>query len=108
MEDSNSNQTTDSQASRQQADPAAKMFVGNLSWGTTNESLNQAFQQFGSVLSAEVVSDHATGRSKGFGFVQMSTPEEANAAVEAMNGKDLDGRPLTVNIARQKSADDHR
>jgi RNA recognition motif-containing protein len=90
-------------AAKAATDPAAKIFVGNLAWGTTDDGLRQAFSQFGAVITAEVVREGHTGRSKGFGFVQMTTPDEANAAVEAMNGKPLDGRDLTVNIARSKS-----
>lgn len=84
-------------------DVKAKLFVGNLSWGTKDENLKQAFEQFGQVISAEVVIERATGRSKGFGFVQMANADEANAAAEKMNGQDLDGRALTVNIARPKT-----
>ncbi len=84
-------------------DVKAKLFVGNLSWNTKDENLKQAFEQFGQVLSAEVVIERATGRSKGFGFVQMAKAEDANAAAEKMNGQELDGRALTVNIARPKT-----
>jgi RNA recognition motif-containing protein len=79
---------------------AKKLYVGNLSWGTNDESLRDAFSQFGEVVSAQVIVDRMSGRSKGFGFVEMGAQEEADAAVAAMNGKDLDGRALTVNEAR--------
>jgi RNA recognition motif-containing protein len=77
-----------------------KLYVGNLSWGTNDESLRDAFSQFGEVVSAQVIVDRMSGRSKGFGFVEMGAQEEADAAVAAMNGKELDGRALTVNEAR--------
>lgn len=85
------------------ADPEAKLFVGNLSWGTNDQSLRAAFEQFGEVVSAEVIIERGTGRSKGFGFVQMANAADANTAAEKMNGQMLDGRPLTVNIARQRT-----
>ncbi|HUD20942.1 MAG TPA: RNA-binding protein [Candidatus Saccharimonadales bacterium] len=80
-----------------------KLFVGGIAWAATDESLKSAFAAFGTVESAEVVRDRMSGRSKGFGFVVMSTPEEAQAAVDKMNGQMLDGRPVTVNIARPKT-----
>ncbi len=78
---------------------ATKLYVGNLSYGTTSDSLRDAFAQAGTVVSATVLSDKMTGRSRGFGFVEM---EEADAAkaIEMWNGKDLDGRNLRVNEAR--------
>ena len=79
-----------------------KLFVGNLSYNTTENDLQDAFAAHGTVLEATLMMDRATGRARGFGFVTMSTPEEAQRAVEAMNGKDLDGRALTVNIARPR------
>ncbi len=79
---------------------AKKLYVGNLSWGTTDDSLNQAFSEAGNVESAVVIKDRMSGRSKGFGFVEMSTEEEAEKAIEMFNGKELDGRALTVNEAR--------
>ncbi len=77
-----------------------KLFVGGLSWGTTDKSLEEAFSQAGKVDSAAVIVDRATQRSKGFGFVEMSTEEEAQAAIEMFNGKELDGRQIVVNEAR--------
>lgn len=77
-----------------------KLFVGSLAWATTDDSLNNLFAQAGSVVSAKVITDRQTGRSRGFGFVEMSTPEEAEKAVNELNGKELDGRQITVNEAR--------
>ncbi len=76
-----------------------KLYVGGLSWNTTDESLGAAFAQAGNVISAVVIKDKYSGRSKGFGFVEMEEAE-ANAAVEMWNGKELDGRTVTVNEAR--------
>ncbi|MBI5655021.1 RNA-binding protein [Candidatus Uhrbacteria bacterium] len=77
-----------------------KLYVGNLSWNTTEESLRDAFSQCGEVTSAQVITDRMSGRSKGFGFVEMGTQEEADAAIAKFNGAELDGRALTVNEAR--------
>jgi cold-inducible RNA-binding protein len=77
-----------------------KLFVGSLSWGTTDETLAEAFAPAGTVTSAKVIMDRDSGRSKGFGFVEMSTPEEAQAAIDMFNGKDIDGRTVTVNLAK--------
>src|SRR5262245_36901890 len=79
-----------------------KLFVGNLSFNTTENDLQDAFAAHGTVLEANLMVDRMTGRARGFGFVTMSTPEEAQKAIEAMNGKDVDGRALTVNIARPR------
>ena len=79
---------------------AHKVFVGSLSWDTTDDSLRQAFSQAGNVLTANVITDRFSGRSRGFGFVEYETEEEANKAIELWNGKELDGRTLTVNEAR--------
>lgn len=79
-----------------------KLYVGNLSWGINNDSLNEAFSKAGSVASAQVITDRMSGRSKGFGFVEMSSPEEAQAAIEMWNEQELDGRPLKVNEARPR------
>ena len=79
-----------------------KLYVGNLSYSVNNAGLSQLFSQFGTVTSAEVISDRATARSKGFGFVEMSSDDEAAAAINALNGKEYDGRPLTVNEARPR------
>src|SRR5687767_13128818 len=79
-----------------------KLYVGNLSYGTTSQDLNTLFAAHGNVTSAEVLQDRETGRSKGFGFVQMSSDEEAQAAITALSGKEHDGRELTVNEARPR------
>lgn len=78
---------------------AKKLYVGNLSYGTTADSLKDAFSKVGSVVSANVITDKMTGRSRGFGFVEMEDADAAGA-VEKMHGTDLDGRTLTVNEAR--------
>ncbi len=80
----------------------SKLYVGNLSYGVTSSDLEQLFSQFGQVQSAEVISDRDTGRSKGFGFVQMGSDEEAQAAITAMHGQEHDGRALTVNEAKPR------
>ncbi len=80
----------------------SKLYVGNLSYGTTSSDLEQLFGQFGAVQSAEVISDRETGRSKGFGFVQMGSDDEAQAAIAALSGQQHDGRPLTVNEAKPR------
>ena len=80
----------------------SKLYVGNLSYETTASELEQLFSAHGTVQSAEVVSDRMTGRSKGFGFVEMGTDEEAQAAIAALNGKDNNGRALTVNEAKPR------
>jgi RNA recognition motif-containing protein len=80
----------------------SKLYVGNLSYNTTSSDLEQLFGQYGTVQSAEVISDRETGRSKGFGFVQMGSDQEAQAAIDAMNGQQHDGRNLTVNEAKPK------
>jgi RNA recognition motif-containing protein len=79
-----------------------KIYVGNLSYNVTSSDLEQLFASHGSVQSAEVISDRATGRSKGFGFVEMSSDDEATAAINALNGAEHDGRNLTVNEAKPK------
>jgi RNA recognition motif-containing protein len=81
---------------------ATKLFIGSLAWGTTDDSLKDFFSQAGTVVSANVIVDRETNRSKGFGFVEMSSDEEAKAAVDQLNGKDLDGRPIVVNEARPR------
>jgi RNA recognition motif-containing protein len=82
---------------------ATKLYVGNLSFQTTSEDLRDHFAQAGNVESASVVEDRMTGRSRGFGFVEMSTAEEAAAAIEQLNGKEFAGRNLTVNEARPRT-----
>lgn len=79
---------------------AAKLFVGSLSYNATDQTLADAFAQAGTVVSAKVIIDRMTGRSKGFGFVEMSSDEEAKKAMDMWNGKELDGRTLIVNEAR--------
>ncbi|MEK7107320.1 MAG: RNA-binding protein [Patescibacteria group bacterium] len=79
---------------------AKKLYVGGLPYSTTDAELKDAFSQAGSVVSAVVIIDKMSGRSKGFGFVEMSSDEEAQKAIEAFNGKDFGGRTLTVNEAR--------
>ena len=79
---------------------AKKLYVGNLSFTATNESLQEAFSQFGAVTSAQIVMDRETGRSRGFGFVEMN--DGAEQAIAAMNGAQLDGRTLTVNEAKPR------
>lgn len=77
-----------------------KIYVGNLPFSATSEQLNEMFAKFGTVDSAKIVMDRDTGRSKGFGFVEMSTGDEAAAAIEKLNGSDMGGRSLVVNEAR--------
>lgn len=79
-----------------------KLYVGNLNYKTDSSELQELFMQFGTVESAEIIADRETGRSKGFGFVEMSTDDEAAAAIEGMNGKEIGGRALTVNEAKPK------
>jgi RNA recognition motif-containing protein len=79
-----------------------KIYVGNLSYSTSEEDIRTAFSQFGTVDSVEVIMDRGTGRSKGFGFVEMSADTEGQAAIDALNGKDLDGRSLNVNVAKPR------
>src|SRR5688500_7224850 len=79
-----------------------KLYVGNLSYSTTGQDLEQLFGQHGQVVSAQVINDRDTGRSKGFGFVEMSSDDEAQAAIAALNGQQHGGRALTVNEARPK------
>jgi RNA recognition motif-containing protein len=80
-----------------------KLYVGNLSYGIGNDELKQFFEPCGTVVSATVIMDRMTGQSKGFGFVEMSTDQEAQAGIAACNGKEVEGRALTVNEARPKT-----
>lgn len=80
-----------------------KIYVGNLPWSTTSQDLEAMFSQHGPVRSAEVISDRETGRSRGFGFVEMDTDEGLQAAISALNGHEINGRPLTVNEARERT-----
>jgi cold-inducible RNA-binding protein len=79
-----------------------RLYVGNLSYSVNDEDLQQLFSTCGSVVTAQVIMDRSIGRSKGFGFVEMNTDEEAQAAITALNGKEVEGRALTVNEARPK------
>src|SRR5437870_12315963 len=79
-----------------------KLYVGNLTYGVTDSTLLQMFEPHGTVQSAQVIMDRDTGRSKGFGFVEMGSDQEAQAAIQALNGKEVDGRTLTVNEARPR------
>jgi RNA recognition motif-containing protein len=81
---------------------AKRLYVGNLAYSTTNSDLETLFAPFGEVRNAQVVMDFASGRSKGFGFVEMSNDAEAQAAINGLNDKPHDGRPLTVNEARPR------
>src|SRR6516164_3107545 len=81
---------------------SAKLFVGDLSFNLTENELQDAFAAHGTVVEANLMMDRATGRPRGFGFVTMSTPEEAQKAIDALHGKELAGRALTVNIARPR------
>lgn len=80
-----------------------KVYVGNLGYGVTDSDLSKMFESHGTVESAQVIMDRDTGKSKGFGFVEMKTPQEAQAAIAALNGKDADGRALKVNEAKPKT-----
>jgi nucleolin len=79
-----------------------KLYVGNISWGMNEDSLNEAFSSFGEVKSVKIITDRDTGRSKGFGFVEMSNADEAQTVISNLDGKDMDGRPLKVNVAQDK------
>jgi cold-inducible RNA-binding protein len=79
-----------------------KLFVGNLSFNTTENDLQDAFAAHGTVLETNLMMDRVSGRPRGFGFITMSTPEEAQAAITALNGADVDGRALTVNVAKPR------
>ncbi len=81
---------------------STKLFVGNLSFQTTENDLQDAFAQHGTVVEANLMMDRMSGRPRGFGFVTMSSPEEAQKAIEALNGKEVGGRALTVNVARPR------
>lgn len=80
-----------------------KLYVGNLSYSVTSAALEQLFSEFGQVRSAEVIQDRDTGRSKGFGFVEMADDNSANEAIRALHEKEHDGRPLTVNEAKPRT-----
>ena len=78
----------------------AKLFVGGVSWDSTEDSIKSAFSQAGTVVSVRIITDKRTGKSKGYAFVEMSSPAEAQKAVEMFNGQAIDGRTVTVNVAR--------
>lgn len=80
----------------------SKLFIGSLSWGVRDDSLRAAFEKAGTVVDAVVITDRMSGRSKGFGFVEMSTQEEAQAAIDMWNEQELDGRKIIVNVAKPK------
>jgi cold-inducible RNA-binding protein len=82
-----------------------KIYVGNLSYSMGSDALRAAFEEFGTVNSAEVVVDRNTNRSRGFGFVEMENEDEAKAAIAGLDGKDLEGRPVKVNEARPRRSD---
>ncbi|MEY2931720.1 MAG: hypothetical protein RL033_2469 [Pseudomonadota bacterium] len=79
-----------------------RLYVGNLAYSTMDQQLQEAFAEFGEVVSASVVIDRATGQSRGFGFVEYGSAEEAERAIESLNGASLDGRSITVNVARER------
>jgi RNA recognition motif-containing protein len=83
---------------------AKRLYVGNLKYTVTSEHLQELFEQYGTVTSAQVLSDRETGRSRGFGFVEMAHDDEALAAIESLDGQDHDGRRLTVNEARPRTS----
>ncbi len=82
---------------------SSNLYVGNLSFNTTTADLEALFARHGKVAKAQVITDRDTGRSRGFGFVEMGSSEDARAAIEALNGRSVDGRDLTVNVAKQRS-----
>ena len=90
------------QSEKESITMSSKLFVGNLSFNTTENDLQDAFAAHGTVLETNLMMDRATGRPRGFGFVTMGSPEEAQKAIDALNGKDLGGRALTVNVAKPR------
>lgn len=82
---------------------SSNLYVGNLTFNTTTADLESMFGQHGEVKKAQVITDRDTGRSRGFGFVEMASSEEASAAINSLNGKNVDGRDLTVNVAKERS-----
>lgn len=79
------------------------IYVSNLSWGTTSDSLQELFANYGEVSSANVIKDRETGRSRGFGFVEMPNDDEAQSAIDSLNGKDFEGKTINVNVAKPKT-----
>lgn len=82
---------------------ATNIYVGNLSFTTDSNELENLFAEYGAVDRAQVITDRETGRSRGFGFVEMANDDEAQNAIESLNGKDVDGRELRVNVAKERS-----
>jgi len=82
---------------------SSNLYVGNLTFNTTSADLQTLFAEHGEVKKAQVITDRDTGRSRGFGFVEMATADEAKAAIDSLNGRNVDGRDLTVNIAKERS-----
>ena len=80
-----------------------RLYIGNMSYDTTEDRLRTVFENYGAVESINLIADRETGRPKGFGFIEMPTDEEANAAIEGINGTDLDGRTVKVNVARART-----
>jgi RNA recognition motif-containing protein len=80
-----------------------KIYVGNLPWSFGSDDLSRLFEDHGEVISANVITDRVTGRSRGFGFVEMGSPDQAQAAIAALNGTEAGGRPLRVDLARERS-----
>ncbi len=85
-----------------------KLYVGNINYATTEDQLTDMFSQFGGVVSADIIMDRFSGQSKGFGFVEMETEEAAKAAIESLDGRELDGRQLRVNEAKERPAGGRR
>ncbi|HSM45096.1 MAG TPA: RNA-binding protein [Acidimicrobiia bacterium] len=82
---------------------STNLFVGNLTFSTTSNELEDLFAEYGEVAKAQVITDRDSGRSRGFGFVEMATPESAEKAISALDGKSIDGRQLNVNVAKPRS-----
>lgn len=82
---------------------STNLYVGNLTFNTTSSDLETLFARHGQVAKAQVINDRETGRSRGFGFVEMTSAEEANEAIKSLNGHNVDGRDLTVNLAKERS-----
>lgn len=82
---------------------SSNLYVGNLTFNTTSADLEKLFEEHGTVEKAQVITDRDSGRSRGFGFVEMATSEEAKAAIDSLNGRNVDGRDLTVNVAKERS-----
>jgi len=101
-QEENAPEENDQQETSQEENPAAKVFVGNLAFSATSEELKAEFSKFGEVIEAVIIKDKFSGRSKGFGFVTFSKPEEAKKAIDELNGTDFQGRKLTVNEVRSR------